>query len=59
MKKYAINEDLRNDLITYINNSNSKFDFNLIEALKNLVANLPELPSSEEVKVVVPEVVSE
>lgn len=59
MKQFVIREDLRNDVLTYINNSNSKFDFNLVKALVTLLEQLSELPASEELQVVTPEVVEE
>lgn len=67
MKTYGLSEDLKTDLITYINHSSSNFKINEVNTMIHLLETLPEvnivpnpdLPVTDDIPVVVPEVVSE
>lgn len=47
MKQYIINENLKNDIVLYIDGSNSRFNNNEIAALRQLISDLVELPQIE------------
>lgn len=62
MKNFALSEDLRTDLVTYINHSKSEFTTAQVNGILELLKTLPEIniiapeATQVEIPVVTPEV---